>query len=96
MGRKRKTPKEFDALSIAPIRYSKRDFEERKKNIIDFTEAIRSRNRNKHQIELSREEVAGQYTLAVLQVYAIDDPESLQLTAQVSFHSIRASSSVRS
>ena len=95
MGRKRKTPREFDALSIIPIRFSKQDFEERRKNVIDFTEAIRSRNRNKNQLELSREDVAGQYSLAILREYAADDPKSVQLTAQVSFDSIRASSSVR-
>lgn len=67
-----------------------------KKNVIDFTKAVRSCNRNVNKIELPREEVTGQYFLAVSREYAVDDPKGLQLTAQVSFYSIRASSSVRS
>ena len=86
MGRKRRNPEEATELGIIPIHCSKRDFEERNKSIIDFTEALRARNRNLNGRELFKNEVTSQYTLTILQEYATVDPRSFELLGQVSSH----------
>ena len=84
MGRKRKTPRETDPLRIMPLHYTKRDFEERNRTIVDFTRSIRSRNRDVNHIELSKEDVAEQFTLEVLQQYATTEARTFELLGQVS------------
>ena len=83
MGRKRKTPRESDPLRIIPVHYTKQHFEELNRTIIDFADAIRSRNRALRQRELSKDDVAQQFTLAVLQQYATE-ARSFELLGQVS------------
>lgn len=84
MGRKRKHAREATALGIIPVYYTKLDFEERNKTIMDFTEAIRSRNRNANHRELSKDEVAEQFALAVFQEYPATEPRYFELLSQVS------------
>ena len=93
MGRKRRTARETTGQGVLPIYYTKLDFEQRHQTIIDYTEAIRSRNRDTNQRELSKDDVAEQYTLAVLQEYATTEPECFELLGQVSYYQIRASNS---
>ena len=49
---------DVDALN----RFADAIFEQRNKTIIDYTEAIRCRNRNTNQRELSKEDVTEQFT----------------------------------
>ena len=83
MGRKRKAPRETDPLSVIPIQYNKKDFEERNRTIIDFTTAIRFRNRDVNHKELSKEDVTQQYTLTILQEYATTKAQCFELLGQV-------------
>ena len=55
------------------------DFGQRNKTIIHYTEAIRSRNRNTNQRELSKNDITEQYTLAVLREYAMTESKSFEL-----------------
>ena len=84
MGRRRRVARDTTAQGVIPLCYSTSDFEESKKNIIDFTEAIRSRNRDTNQRELSRDAVAEQFTIAVFREYATTDPRLFELLGQVS------------
>lgn len=95
MGRKRKRAKETTALGIIPVYYTKLDFEERNKTILDFAEAIRSRNHDANQRELSKDEVAEQFALAVFQEYAATEPTYFELLGQVSVDQIPTSGCVR-
>ena len=74
----------MDPLGVIPFHYTKQQFEERNKAIIDFSEAIRSRNRLMIQRELSKEDVAQQFTLAVLEQYATTETQCFELLGQVS------------
>ena len=93
MGRKRKTPRETTGQGVLPIYYTKVDFEQRNRTIIHYTDAIRTRNQDINQRELSKDEVGEQFTLAVLQVYAPTEPECFELLDQVTYHQIRVSMS---
>lgn len=84
MGRKRKHARETTALGVIPLYYTKKHFEERKKTVIDFTQAIRSRNRDTNQRELTKDEVAEQFALVVSQKYAATEPRYSELLGQVS------------
>lgn len=95
MGRKRKHARETTALGIIPVYYTKQDFEERNKTIMHFTEAIRSCNRNANQRELTKDEIAEQFALAVFQEYAATDPRYLELLGQVSVDQIPTTGCVR-
>ena len=92
MGRKRKAARETTGQDILSIYYTKIDFEQRNKTIIDYTEAIRSRNRNINQRELLKDEVTEQFTLAVLGEYATE-PGCFELLGQVSYNQMRVSNS---
>ena len=93
MGRKRKAARETTGQDVLSIYCTKIDFVQRNKTIIDYTEAIRSRNRNINQRELSKEEVSEQFTLAVLEEYATTEPGCFELLGQVSCNQMRVSSS---
>ena len=53
---------------------------------IDFSTALRSRNRDVNRSKLTKEEVTQQYTLAVLQEYSTADSERFELLGEVHFH----------
>ena len=89
MGRKRRAARETTRQDVLPVQYNKTDFEQREKTVIDYTEAIRSHNRNINQRELSKDDVSEQFTLAVLEEYATTEPKCFELLDQVSYNQIR-------
>ena len=89
MGRTRRTAKETTGQGVLPLYYTRADFKQRNGTIIYYTEAIRSRNRNANERELSKDEVSEQFTLAVLQEYAPTEPECFELLGQVSYNQMR-------
>lgn len=68
LGRPRRTPK-ANEHGVIPLEYTKRDFEERNRSVMDFTIAIRTRNRDVAKRELSKEEVSEQYALIMFSCY---------------------------
>ena len=56
VGRTQRAAGKTTTQGVIPLYYSTSDFEQSKKNIIDFTEAIRSRNRDTNQRELSKDD----------------------------------------
>ena len=84
MGRRRRTAKETTGQGVLSVYYTKTDFEQRSQTIIDYTIAIRSRNRDINHRELSKDDVAEQFTLAVLREYATTEPGCFELLGQVS------------
>ena len=95
MVRKRKTPLVTTDQGLIPIHYATRDFEERNKNVIDFTNALRSRNRDVKGRELAKDEVTQEFAIAIFRLYPTADPRCFELLGQVSLHSAYISDSVR-
>ena len=93
MGRKRRAVRETIGQGVLPVHYTKANFENSKETVIQYTEAIRSRNRDTNQRELSKAEVTEQYTLAVLEEYATTEPKCFELLGQVSYNQMRVSNS---
>ena len=86
MGRKRRAARETTGQGVLPLHYTKANFENSKKTVIQYTEAIRSRNWHTNQRELSKEEVSEQFTITVLKEYATTEPECFELLGQVSYN----------
>ena len=93
MGRKRRAARETTRQDVLPVYYTRRDFEQQKRTIIEYAEAIRSRNRDTSQRELSKVEVTEQFTLIVLSEYAMTEPECFELLDQVSYNQMHVSNS---
>lgn len=77
-------------LGIIRVPYTKREFEERDRTVIDFTEAIRSRNLDTNQRQLVKDEVPEQITLEIFREYATE-PIAFELLGQVSHGQMRTS-----
>lgn len=82
LGRPRRTPK-ANEHGVIPLEYTKRDFEERNRSVMDFTIAIRTRNRDVAKRELSKEEVSEQYALIIWTLYQHGEPRYDELMGQV-------------
>ena len=93
MGRKRRAARETTGQGVLPLHYTKANFENSKKTVIQYTEAIRSRNWDTNRRELSKDEVTNHFTLAVLEEYATTEPECFELLGQVSYNQMRVSNS---
>lgn len=91
MARKRKAARETTGQGVLPLYYTKSEFEELHKTVIAYAEAIRSRNRNANERELSKEEVTDQFIVAVFHEYAPTDSACFELLGQVSYSQIRVS-----
>ena len=93
MGRKRRAARETTGQDVLPVYYTKVDFEQLKRTIIDYADAIRSRNRDTNQRELSKAEVNQQFTIAVLSEYETAERECFELLGQVSYNQMHVSNS---
>ena len=85
MGRKRKAPRATTGEGVLPVYFTRLDFEEHNKTIIDFTVAIRFRNWHINQRELLKDETTQQFTVAVLKEYAPTEPKCFEVLDQVSY-----------
>ena len=83
MARKRKNPQQTNRSGVIPLDYWKQDFEKLTFTIVEYTLALRRRNRDIAHREVSKDEVREQFTVALLTLYHLEDPTYKRLIGQV-------------